>query len=104
MSYLMDRKYPIKAETKWGGESSNVKDKLNSVGNLQKQTEHKNDDGKGLMQLCFFAVKAMIKINCLRTTSVEKTEVLLWPKSWTLLRQGTEPQKSKKTVSCFVHH
>lgn len=33
-----------------------------------------------LMQL-FITVKAMIKINWLRTTSVEKTEVLLRPKS-----------------------
>lgn len=33
------------------------------------------------MQLSFFAVKAMIKISSLRTTSVEKTEVLLWPKN-----------------------
>lgn len=40
-----------------GGQGSNVKDRLNGVGNLQKQTEHENDDRKGrspcLMQLFF---------------------------------------------------
>lgn len=47
--YLRDTKYPIKfeVETKYGGESSHVKDWLNRVGNMQKQSKHKKDNGKG---------------------------------------------------------
>lgn len=61
-----------------------MKDRLNGVGNPRKQSEHKNDNGKGRspcsMQL-FSAAKTMIKNNWLGTNSAEKIKVLLWTTS-----------------------
>lgn len=42
MSYLGDKKYPIKfkVEAKCGGESSHVRNRLNGVCNMQKESKH----------------------------------------------------------------